>query len=228
MRSRAATCYRSVMGRTGRDNRLKAPLVLALLFVMGCGYRSQLADARSVERSAGADSNSEAQNERESSPTRIAILSLRNDSPEPWLDRVVTDAMRREIAARGDFDFVNDPKRAETILRGRIRPIDTRSKSFSRFVAALEYSLTIQLDLELVRSSGDVVRLDPRMLTESDVYLASPDIEVTRTNRLEALRRLSDVLASRVADSIELIESPIPENAPANANRKEESKGAGG
>jgi hypothetical protein len=105
---------------------------------------------------------------------------------------------------------VNDPKHADLVLRGRIRPLEVRSKSFSRFVAALEFELTLRLDLEVVLKSGDIVRLDSRMLSESDVYLASPDVEVTRTNRLEVLRRLSDVLASRVADSIETIERPIP------------------
>ena len=86
------------------------------------------------------------------------------------------------------------------------------SKSFSRFVAALEYSLTLRLDLEVVRAKGDIVRLDPSMLSETDVYLASADIEITRTNRLEVLRRLSDLLAARVADSLELIESPISDS----------------
>ena len=47
-----------------------------------------------------------------------------------------------------------------------------------------------------------------RALSESDVYLASPDIEVTRTNRLEALRHLSDVLATRVVDRVEWISAP--------------------
>jgi hypothetical protein len=61
------------------------------------------------------------------------------------------------------------------------------------------------------------------MLSESDVYLASPDVEVTRRNRLEVLRRLSALLASRVADSIVLLESPIPDDAPAEGRTREES-----
>jgi hypothetical protein len=52
--------------------------------------------------------------------------------------------------------------------------------------------------------------LDPRTLSETELYLASADVEITRTNRLEALRHLSDVLASRVADTLELMEAPIP------------------
>jgi hypothetical protein len=82
-------------------------------------------------------------------------------------------------------------------------------------VAALEYAVTMQLDLEVVRETGTVVSLDPATLSETELYLASEDIEVTRTNRLEALRHLSDVLASRAADSIELMTSPIPSEAAA-------------
>ena len=177
-------------------------LITQLLLTGGCGYRNML--SAPTPDGAG-DAGNKARR-----PTRVAVIALRNDSPEPWLDRILTDSMRREISARGGFDFVNDPHRADLTIRGRIRPLDVTSKSFSRFVAALEYGLTLKLDLEVVRARGDVVRLDPRMLTESDVYLASADIEVTRSNRLEVLRRLSDLLASRVADSLELIEDPIP------------------
>jgi len=144
-------------------------------------------------------------------PVRLSVMTLRNDSPEPWLDRIVNDALRREMTARSSFRVVDDPGGAELVLRGRIRPLDIRSQSFSSFVAALEFALTLQLDLEIVRGEGDVVRLDPAMLTETDVYLASADIEVTRTNRLELLRRLSDLLATRVADALELMERPLLE-----------------
>jgi len=156
--------------------------------------------------SPGGRADSEAPRE---APTRLAIMAIRNDSPEPWLDRLVTDSLRREMDARGALMLINDPAEADLVLRGRVRPLNIRSKSFSSFVAAMEYSVTVQLDLEVVRSSGDIVRLDSAMLSESDVYLASADIEVTRTNRLEVIRRLSDRLASRIADSIELMERPI-------------------
>lgn len=178
-------------------------LIVAMSLIVGCGYRSLLSAPTS------GDAGSERRPE-----SRVAIEALRNDSPEPWLDRILTDAMRREIGARSGFVFVNDPLRADLVIRGRIHPLKIQSKSFSRFVAALEYGLTLQLDLEVVRAKGDIVRLDPKMLSETDVYLASPDIEIVRSNRLEVLRRLSDLLASRVADSLELIERPIPDSDP--------------
>ena len=107
--------------------------------------------------------------------------------------------------------MVTDPAAADLVVRGRIRPLVTRSNSFSSFVAALEYRVRLTLDLEVVRASGDIVRLDSRALSETDIYLASPDIEVTRSNRLEALRHLSDVLATRIADTLEWIEISEPD-----------------
>lgn len=172
-------------------------LLFNLLVLSGCGYKTMLQ---------GRDSSESVDSDR---APRLAVRALRNDSPEPWLDRILSDSLRREVGSRSTVRLVNDPAQAELVLRGRIRPLVTQSQSFSSFVAALEYSVTLQADLEIVRSSGEVIRLDPAMLTESDVYLASADIEVTRTHRLEALRRLSDVLASRVADTVELMQRPI-------------------
>ncbi len=177
-------------------------VVLISVLATGCGYRP-------LNSSASVSGASHSGGERLEAPTRLAVMAIRNDSPEPWLDRVLTDALRRELSGRWKFSLVNDPEQADLVLRGRVRPLIVQSRSFSSFVAAIEYSVTMALDLEVVRSSGDVVQFDSAMLTETDIYLASADIETTRTHKMEALRRLSDLLASRIADSIELMERPI-------------------
>jgi len=176
-------------------------LISGLVF-SGCGYRPVMSSGRSTPVSNAGATPIQA-------PTRLAVMAIRNDSPEPWLNRVVTDALKREMAARGAVVLVEDPHQADLVLRGRVRPLFIEARSFSSFVAALEYSVTVALDLEVVRASGDIVQLDAAMLTETDIYLASADIETTRTHKLEALRRISDLLASRIADSIELLERPM-------------------
>jgi len=177
-------------------------LGLFLLFsITACGYQSTLGPdptGRSPALAVAGDRSS------------VAVVALRSDSPEPWLDRIVTDALRREMGQRARLRWTDQPDGAELQIRGRIRPLDITSRSFSSFVAALEYSVTLALDLDVRLENGDVIQLDQNMLSETETYLASPDIEVTRTNRLEALRHISDVLASRIADTIELIERPIP------------------
>ena len=183
--------------------------ILLVTTIVACGYHSTLGPrpdtpAASDQRGAAGPGRKPGR-ER----ARVTVVALRSDSPEPWLDRIVTDALRREVGGRARLALTEDPSSAALQLRGRIRPLEIVSRSFSSFVAALEYSLTLALDLEVRLANGDVVKLDSAMLSETDSYLASPDIEVTRTNRLEALRRMSDLLATRVADAIELLDQPI-------------------
>ncbi|MBY0401179.1 hypothetical protein K2X89_12850 [Myxococcota bacterium] len=201
--------------------RLRAARFLPWLLVAtiaACGYQSTLGPrpdrsaVAAVDTAAGTGGRVESTSRAERA--RVTVVGLRSDSPEPWLDRIVTDALRREVDGRARLVLIEDPSHAAMQLRGRIRPLDITSRSFSSFVAALEYSLTLALDLEVRLANGDVVELDSAMLSETDSYLASPDIEVTRTNRLEALRRMSDLLATRVADAIELLDQPL-EGAPA-------------
>ena len=196
-----------IRGGTGLDSSrrgtLVAVLVCALVGALGCGYRSQIAPPARAEGDGS-----------EGRALRVAVQALRNDSREPWLDRVVTDALRRELSARGRFELVPDPADAEYVLRGRVLPTDQRGSSFSALVVAAEYRLTLALDLEVLRRSGHVVRLAPVALNETDHFLASPDIEVTRTNRLEAYRRLSEMIASRVADSLDHVSEPLDQAQP--------------
>lgn len=205
------------MRRRPRAVRLLSISLVAA--IAACGYHSTLGPppaAPAAARGEGGDlGHGLASRER----ARVAVVALRSDSPEPWLDRIVTDALRREVGGRARLSLTEEPANAALQLRGRIRPLDINSRSFSSFVAALEYSLTLALDLEVRLSNGDVVKLDPAMLSETDSYLASPDIEVTRTNRLEALRRMSDLLATRVADAIELLDQPLEPAAEATPAR---------
>jgi hypothetical protein len=207
------------MLRAAEPHSIVILLAVAVLLISGCGYRSAIS---SGHQSSGA--NGISGDATQTKTVRLAILGLRNDSPEPWLDRIVGNALRRKMSQRRRFDVVVDPAEADVVLRGRIRPLLVRSNTFSSFVAALEYEVTLALDLEVVRGSGDIVRLNPRGLSEKELYLASPDIEVTRTNRLEALRHLSDILASRIADSLEMMEYPISAE-PDTQDGQEETRG---
>lgn len=168
--------------------RLLALLLLPIAAapLAGCGYELvRHADARSV---AGA-------------PT-IAVATLRNDSVEPGYELEVTDAILREILRRGALAVVDDPDRADFVLSGRVEPIDTRARTFSSIVLALEYELRVTVDLRLRRPDGSEVELPPDLLTETEFYTASPDVEALRKNRQEALRRVASVLATRVHDAL--------------------------
>ena len=150
----------------------------------GCGYqivryRDALGDAR-----------------------RVAIVGLENDSFEPGLDSIVSDAISREFLRRGALKVVSDPETADLIVKGSVERLRTRATSFSSIQFVLEFRVAMYLDLQVERRDGSTIPIGRGVLTEMEIYQASPDVEVTRTNRKEALRRLAGILAGRFHDAI--------------------------
>lgn len=133
---------------------------------------------------------------------RVAIHGITNDSFEPGVEALVSDALSREFLRHGALRLVDTPDTADLVITGSVKSVEIRRRSFSSILFALEYEVRMQLALSLKRSDGTEVAIDPNALVDSERYLASSDIEVTRTNRQEALRRLAGVLAGRVHDAL--------------------------
>jgi hypothetical protein len=134
----------------------------------------------------------------------IAIVTLENDSVEPGVEVVVTRALRQGFLRRGSARLVSDPRQAEFVIRGKVLPLDTLSTSFSTVALAIEYTVRMELKLDMEASDGEVVPIQQEALRESELYLASADVEAARKNRQEALRHIADVLAARVHDALDL------------------------
>ena len=132
----------------------------------------------------------------------VAIETPANDSFEPGVEYVVAEALRQEFLRRGAVRVVDDPATADLVLGGSVRDVRTSGRSFSSVVFTLEYELVLTLDLEARRSDGTPLPIGPRSLQEAEYYLASADVEATRKNRQEAIRRLTKVLAQRVHESL--------------------------
>ncbi len=163
---------------------VRGAVVLVVGLAVGCGYQlvrydGRLGDVRSV-----------------------AIPALVNDSFEPGVDAEVVEALRREFLRRGAVRLAEGPENADLVLTGRVRPIDVRSRSFTSVVLTLEYQVTLELDLTASLGDGTELTIDPRALRETERYLASADVEATRKNREEAIRRLAAILAERVHDDL--------------------------
>jgi hypothetical protein len=133
---------------------------------------------------------------------RVAIRGLANDTFEPGVDSMVSEALTREFRQRGALRLVDDPALADLVIGGAVKRISIRRRGFSSVLFALEYEVRMELGLSIERRDGTTVAIDPNALAESERYLASSAVEVTRTNREEALRRLSGVLAARVHDAL--------------------------
>jgi hypothetical protein len=133
---------------------------------------------------------------------RVAIETLDNESYEPGVEAVVTDALMREFLRRGGVELVDDPRSADLVLSGSVLPLETRRLSFSSVILVLEYEVVLRLDLQARLRDERSVAMDPLALDDSELYLASADVEATRKNREEAIRRLAGVLAGRVHDTL--------------------------
>ena len=166
-------------------SRLLLPgLLVGALLPLGCGYQlvtyaDRLGDAR-----------------------RVAIQPLLNDVFEPGLESLLADAFHREFLRRGALRIVEDPASADLVVSGVIERLDTFSRSFSSIQFALEYELRMRLEIVITRPDGTPVPIDQGSFVESELYFSSADLEVTRTNREEALRRLAGLMASRFHDAL--------------------------
>jgi hypothetical protein len=144
----------------------------------------------------------------ESGARKVALPTLRNDSYEPGIELLVADALRREFLRRGAFQLTDDPAAADLVVSGSVLRVQTSSSSFSSVVLALEYQVSLALDLQARRADGVEIPLDPRSLRETERYLASADVGTLHRNREEALRRLASLLAVRVHDVVFEVAAP--------------------
>jgi hypothetical protein len=139
---------------------------------------------------------------------RLAVEPLTNDTYEPGVESLVTDALRREFVRRGGVELVRDAELADLVLGGSVRQLVSRADATTSVAFAIEYELTMSLALSVTRAGEEAVELDRRSLQKSEFYFASSDVEVQRKNRQEALRRVASAIAGRVHDT--LFESPSP------------------
>lgn len=133
----------------------------------------------------------------------LAIETPSNESFDPGIEFTVANALRREALRRGGLRLTESVPRADLVLSGKVLPIATRGLSVSSVVLALEYSVTLTLDLTATLADGSEIAFDRGGLTATERYLSSADLEATRKNRLEALRLAASEIASRVCDAID-------------------------
>ena len=139
---------------------------------------------------------------RDSARKTLAIETFVNNSKEPGLDVIVSDALRREFLRRGGLRLLEDPERADYVIRGEVEPLRNSARSFSSVVLALEYHLTLSLDVVIEDRSRFTPKRQRSEVEKTELYLASADIEAMRKNREEALRKLASDLAVRIHESV--------------------------
>jgi len=170
---------------------------------------------------------------------RVWIATLRNDTAEVAVEARVSDALRRELLRRGDARLVADRRRADLRVQGAVSELRGRSRTFSSDVRALEVELWLRLVLDVRDAAGREIPLDPHALSARETYLSSPDLEVQRRHRREAIDRLARILAERLVrellwSGIEPGQGPDegpdegPDQGPDDGAGRERGSGRGG
>jgi hypothetical protein len=132
-----------------------------------------------------------------SQPLLVSVPPLANDSFEPGIEFLLTDAVRREFLRRGGVRLVDAKGSADVVVEGRIHPLETFTTSVSSVAAALEQQVEVEVDLRAKRRDGSEISLSSTSFVEWELYLESADIEAARKNRQEALRQVASMIATR-------------------------------
>jgi hypothetical protein len=162
------------------------PALLALaLLALGCGYG--FVDERAVFGPG---------------TRRIELRAFENFSNEPGYEQVVADALSEEFTRRGALQPVYAGSHGDLVLAGRIESVSVSPRSFSSVALAVEETVELRVAVEVRRSGdgGTVWKRDDLRLSE--LFISSPDPNVHLSNREQALRRLSALLAERIHDEL--------------------------
>jgi len=134
----------------------------------------------------------------------IEVEAFENKSREPGLEQQVADALMEEFARRAWLEPVlqGQVSSPDLVMTGLLRTADVRSNSYSAGGLALEERVEVNFDVSVrQRASGDVVYRHPGF-SVTEVFLSSADPQVYASNKEQALRRVSSVIAERVHDEL--------------------------
>jgi len=146
---------------------MKAALAIALLLA-GCGYHIVGTDPQLP-----ADIRS------------IAVGKISNDTPLRGLEKDLQFAYEREIHIRRQYRMEESPAEADAVITAHIHDLSRRSVAFDENDQAMQYELTILLDVTLERSDGSEVLWQSRNISRLDEYASNPRVAITSSSEFQ-------------------------------------------
>lgn len=122
----------------------------------------------------------------------VDIPMFKNKSFEPHTPAIFTEAFTRELVSSGFFQ-VNKPN-PDSTLQGVISRIVILPSSLSGTGIVVEKTATVDVNLTLTRSTGQVLR--HWTLTEAEAFRAD-DVNLQDFSKREALRRIANRMSRR-------------------------------
>jgi hypothetical protein len=115
----------------------------------------------------------------------LSVASVVNDSQEYGLEKTLAFAFEREIHERGHFRLVDDGTGGDAVLTGIIRDVRAQPVAYDANDQAIQYQLTLVLDLTLTRHSDGQVLWHVRGLRELDEYSVTSNVVVTSSSTFQ-------------------------------------------
>jgi outer membrane lipopolysaccharide assembly protein LptE/RlpB len=129
--------------------------------------------------------------------TSLAIAPLENSTKEANLSAIFVSALRREFIFRREVEIVSE-KKAQASLQGTITSITMSSIAYDQEARALEYRVTITLDLLLTRQGNGEIIWRGDGIQGSEEYLASTDVIVEEGRKNSAIHKIATDLAEEI------------------------------
>ena len=136
----------------------------------------------------------------------VDVITFENNTLEPGIELMLGSALRSEFARPGLVRGVGKATSPDYTLEGQVKSVTTSSRTLTTQIRAIEFTVVVRIEPILVRNAdGQKLKLDRLSRSANEVYLASFDLEISRKNREEALRRIAAVLADRIYDDVEVL-----------------------
>ena len=158
-------------GAPGARNRARAAgrlLAAALLLAAGCGY--QFSDS---SWNLPPDVRS------------ISVGKIANETRQFGLEKSLAFALEREVRRRGGVELVEEPGGGDAVLTGTIRGFNVQPVAFDVADEALQYEVTLVVDLHLQRNSDGHILWEVSGLRESEEYSSVSRVIVTSSSEFQ-------------------------------------------
>ena len=114
---------------------------------------------------------------------RIGVPMFQNESTTADIDRIITEAVRRELNSKGKYIVVADSTGVDAVLTGTIRPIVVDVPSFTDQRQVSAYRITLSVSAEF------------RDIKESKALCCTGDIRVVEQYDVRGSTGVNDPLA---------------------------------
>ena len=126
----------------------------------------------------------------------IAIPTFVNQTFEPGIEVPFTQGFLREFIQDRRVKVVGRNE-ADSVLEGVIKSFKIYSVSYDRSGIALEYQITVAIDLTLKKKTGEILWME-KDLSDKRVYRTSYNILVSESNKAAAVQLLARFMAERI------------------------------